>query len=221
MNQRLANRIAVITGASSGIGKATAIRFANCGARVICADQKSTGVETEITDRHGKDGATFVKCDVTDESQIENLVKEAKAWGGRLDVMCNYAGIAAETSRGGGFRVHDMPTEDFDRTMAINSRGVWLSCKYALKQMLEQEPRESNARGERTRGWIVNAASMFGVVGSANTPCYTPSKHAVVGMTKQMAIDYAKDRIHVSHPGQYLRYTRADFVRSTPCVQDT
>ena len=92
MDQRLKDRIAVITGGSSGLGRATAIRFANSGARIVVADLKSAGVEKEITDKHGKDGAIFVKCDVTQESSIEALVKEAARWGGRVDIMCNYAG---------------------------------------------------------------------------------------------------------------------------------
>lgn len=95
MDSRLEGRIAVITGGSSGLGRATAIKFANSGARVVCADLKSAGVEKEITEQHGKDRATFVKCDVTQESDIENLVKEAAKWGGRLDIICNYAGIAS------------------------------------------------------------------------------------------------------------------------------
>ncbi|OQO03913.1 hypothetical protein B0A48_10555 [Cryoendolithus antarcticus] len=195
---RLQGRIAVITGASSGLGKATAIKFANSGARIVCADLKSSGVEEELIKLHGKEAATFIPCDVTQESQIEALVSKAADWGGRVDIMCNYAGIAAETSYNMQARCDSMETKDFDLTMAINCRGVWLSCKYALKQMLKQEARSENARGERTRGWIVNAASMLGTVGTANAPAYVTSKHAVVGMTKQMAIDYAKDRIHVN-----------------------
>lgn len=221
MDQRLQDRIAVITGASSGIGKATALRFANSGARVVCADLKSSGVEDEIVKKHGDGRATFTQCDVTQESQIENLVHEAVKWGGRLDIMCNYAGIATEGAHvsKGGVRAHDCPTEDFDRTLAINTRGVFLCCKYALKQMLVQSPREPNARGDRTRGWIVNAASIFGMVGAANTPCYSTSKHAVVGMTKQMALDYAKDRIHVSHHLVYPWPKCTDVWRSTRCVR--
>ena len=161
MDQRLQGRIAVITGASSGLGKATAIRFADSGARIVCADIKSSGVETEITSKHGKDSATFVACNVTDEAEIENLVKEAVKFGGRLDIICNYAGIAVETAHGMDVRCHDIPTKDFDRTFSINVRGVWLCCKYALQQMLEQEPREANARGEKTRGWVCFALRLL------------------------------------------------------------
>ena len=100
MDSRLKDRVAIITGGSSGLGKATAIRFANSGAKIIVSDLKSSGVENEINDKHGKDTAIFVKCDVTQESEIENMVKEAAKWGGRVDIICNYAGIAS-----GGRRV--------------------------------------------------------------------------------------------------------------------
>lgn len=84
----------------------------------------------------------------------------------------------------------------FDKTLAINTRGVFLGCKYALQQFLVQAPHAPNDRGDATRGWIVNTASMLGVVGTANAPSYVASKHAVVGLTKAIAIDYARDRIH-------------------------
>ena len=83
----------LVTGGSSGLGAATAIRFANSGARVVVADLKSAGIEKQITDKHGKDSAIFVKVDVTKEDEIENLVQEAAKWGGRVDIMCNYAGM--------------------------------------------------------------------------------------------------------------------------------
>ena len=86
-----ANEIEV-TGASSGLGRATAIRFANSGARIVCADLKSSGVEQEINKHHGGDQATFIKCDVTQESEIADLVKGAAEWGGRVDIMCSFAG---------------------------------------------------------------------------------------------------------------------------------
>ena len=111
-------------------------------------------------------------------------------------VMCNNAGIATEVEKGLSLRIHETPTDNYDRTHAINQRAVWLGCKYAITQMLEQEPRAPNARGDRTRGWIINTASMLGLIGLAKGPCYVPCKHAVVGITRQVAIDYAKDRIH-------------------------
>jgi NAD(P)-dependent dehydrogenase (short-subunit alcohol dehydrogenase family) len=103
-----------------------------------------------------------------------------------------------ETGQGMNKRVHEVDVADFDRLHNVNTRGVWLCCKHALGQMLKQEPREANARGERTRGWILNAASMLGLVAFPCANSYVPSKHAVVGMTKQMAVDYAKDRIHIN-----------------------
>lgn len=217
MDERLKDRVAVITGGSSGIGRATALRFANAGAKIVIADLKSGGTEGEITDKHGKDRAIFVKCDVTQEKDIESLFQEAVKWARRLDISCHFAGIAVETTYDKPKRAHEMDVKDYDFLYSINERGVWLCCKYALKQMLEQEPREANARGDRARGWIINAASMLGLIagGSAvstlalvrpanviitveTAPAYVPSKHAVVGMTRQMAIDYAQDRIHVN-----------------------
>jgi NAD(P)-dependent dehydrogenase (short-subunit alcohol dehydrogenase family) len=110
--------------------------------------------------------------------------------------MCNNAGISTEVEKGLSLRIHDTPTDNFDRTHTINQRGVWLGCKYAVTQMLAQGPQEPNARGERTRGWIINTASMAGLIALQNAPCYVPAKHAVMSITKQVAIDYAKDRIH-------------------------
>lgn len=106
------------------------------------------------------------------------------------------AGIAVETSQGMNKRVHEVDVKDFDRTHAVNERGVWLCCKYALKQMMEQEPREANARGEKTRGWVVNAASMLGLIGLAHGNSYVPGKlfwklHAfVLGIADQHVCDY-------------------------------
>jgi len=207
-DDRLQGRIAVITGASSGLGRAMALKFASAGARVVCADlrpearpmaiHKSPPTPTHelINETSKGENAIFVQTDASDEEAIKALIAKAVSWGGRLDILCNNAGITTEVESALSLRIHDTPTENYDRTHAINQRAVWLGCKYGIKQMLEQEPREPNARGERTRGWIINTASMLGLIGLANAPCYVPSKHAVVGITKQVAIDYAKDRIH-------------------------
>jgi NAD(P)-dependent dehydrogenase (short-subunit alcohol dehydrogenase family) len=98
--------------------------------------------------------------------------------------MCNNAGIATEVEKGLSLRIHDTPTDDYDRTHAINQRAVCLGGKYAITQMLTREPREPNARGDRRRGWIINTSSMLGLVALANGPCYVPAKHAAVGITR-------------------------------------
>ncbi len=202
-----------------------AFKFASAGARVVCADlrpdarpmaaHKHPPIPTHeaIAETYGKDKAIFVQVDATDEKQIENLVKKAAGWGGRLDIMCNNAGISTEVESGLSLRIHDTPTENYDRTHAINQKAVWLGCKYAIIQMLAQEPRAPNARGDRPRGWIINTASMLGLIGLSNGPCYVPTKHAVVGITKQVAIDYAKDRIHCNAlcPGFVERYVLRSF----------
>ena len=91
-DDRLKDRVAIITGGSSGLGAATAIRFADSGARIVVADLQSNGIEKKIQEKHGKDSALFVKVDVTQESSIESLVQETARWGGRVDIICNYAG---------------------------------------------------------------------------------------------------------------------------------
>ncbi|EME42779.1 hypothetical protein DOTSEDRAFT_73533 [Dothistroma septosporum NZE10] len=197
-DSRLAGRIAIITGGSSGLGKATALRFARSGARIVVADLASSGVEQEIQTQYGKESATFVKVDVTQESDIQNLVQEAVNFGGRIDILLNYAGVGLEANYKSPVRLHEARVEDFDKTWAINVRGEWLCNKYVVAQMLKQEPQPPNARGERTKGRIVNVASTYGLIGGRGVPMYVPSKHAVVGMTKQMAADYATERIHVN-----------------------
>lgn len=163
MDSRLKNRLALVTGGSSGIGRAIAIKFADAGARVVVADIQETGVVDQITSSHGADSGIFVKCDVTQESQIQALVQDAIHFGGRVDILVNSAGTSFEGKYQIWPKAHEMKTEDFDRTWALNMRGSWLCSKYVLQQMLKQEPREPNARGDRTRGWIVNVASVMGM----------------------------------------------------------
>lgn len=92
-DDRLKDRVAIITGGSSGLGAATAFRFADSGARIVVTDLKSSGVEKKIQETHGKDSAMFVEVDVTQEASIQKMVKEAAKWGGRVDIICNYAGM--------------------------------------------------------------------------------------------------------------------------------
>ncbi|RDL37039.1 uncharacterized protein BP5553_04472 [Venustampulla echinocandica] len=208
MSSRLSDRVACITGASSGIGRAIALAYAAEGAVVVCSDlQPEAHADTNnefpvathdlIVQQGGK--AKFVKADVRYEEQVEALVAKTVEEFGRLDIMVNNAGIGTEVDhqmKAGDFRLHQTRTQDFDLVMNVNTRGVYLGCKYALAQFLKQEPLPPNGRGERTGGWIINLASIGGHVALAGAPCYTTSKHAVVGLTKEIAVSYAKDKIH-------------------------
>ncbi|KUJ20154.1 NAD(P)-binding protein [Mollisia scopiformis] len=206
MSPRLSGRVAIVTGASSGIGRAIALTYAREGASVMCADIELNAREDEggrsthemIVENNGK--AFFMKTDVTDEAQVKSLIAETVKAFGRLDIMVNNAGVCSEilgiASQVGGVRVHETSLETFDKTMNVNTRAVFIGCKYALEQFLAQEPLPSNSRGDATRGWIVNVASLAGIVGFQGAPAYTTSKHAVVGLTKEIGLSYAKDRVH-------------------------
>ncbi|KAJ4310954.1 hypothetical protein N0V94_008187 [Neodidymelliopsis sp. IMI 364377] len=207
MPGRLASKIAVITGASSGIGRAIALAFASEGATVVCSDLREEArvpgpsdasdaslASTVSTIKSAGGSAIFVKCDTTSSSDIENLINHAVKEYGRLDIMVNNAGIAIETGTNHGPRpIWDYEEDAFDKTIAVNVRGVWLGTKYASKAMKDQSP---HANGDR--GWIVNLASVFGLGGGSNSSGYITSKHAVMGLTKAAAWDCAQARIHVN-----------------------
>ena len=209
---RLKDRIAIITGSSSGLGAAIATAFATEGATVFCVDlypsprnaiNASTGKADDFNVRGSGQGtherlrqlgheATFHKADITKPREIELAVRACVAKYHRVDIMVNNAGISVESTHVRPLRAHETSEEDFDKTMSINSKGIFLGCKYALKQMLEQE------QIHRSRGWIVNTASVQGLVPYYGTPSYCASKGAAVMLTKQIALDYAKDRIHAN-----------------------
>lgn len=134
--------------------------------------------------------------------------------------MVNNAGIAIDVdglaAKPGGNRIHETATETFDLTMNINVRGVFLGCKYAIAQFLKQDPLPVNSRGDFTRGWIVNTASAGGLVALVGAPSYITSKHAVVGMTKQVAIDYAKDKIHCNALCPSCEFIIPEFIYCIP-----
>ena len=201
MPGRLQDKVAIVTGASSGIGRAIALAYAEEGAKLVCADlrevshfdankQETTGTTHDlITQSNGH--AIFVPCDVTDPAAVESLVAKAVEWGGRLDIMVNNAGISLE---GGDPRpVWDVPLETWNTTNAINSSGVFYGTKYASAQMLRQEP---HASGDR--GWIINTSSVLGLVGGWHTSAYCASKGAVANFTRAAAIDCGPQRIHVN-----------------------
>lgn len=206
----LEGRVAIVTGSSSGVGRAIALALASERACVVCSDITPTlrvgGYETdnapthEVIARTGK--AIFKNADTSSADDVEALVEAAVAEYGRLDIMINNAGIFC-----GQNRVTEEPVEAFDKTIGVNTRGVFLGMKYAISQMMKQEPRPSG-----DRGWIVNISSIGGLVGLLMEPSYCASKGAVVTLTRQVAIDYASDKIHINAvcPG----FLRTAMVRS-------
>lgn len=198
MATRLEQHVAVVTGSSSGNGRAIALALAQAGATVVCSDrvrealkdgyEPDLAVPTDelIRSRGGK--SAFVAADVVQAAQVQALVAAAVQQFGRLDIMVNNAGVFT-----GLHTILDETEEQFDFTMAVNTKGVWLGCKYAIAQMMQQAPRPSGSRGK-----VINIASIGGLVGLAQEPAYCTSKGAVVNLTRQLALDFAPHRINVN-----------------------
>jgi NAD(P)-dependent dehydrogenase (short-subunit alcohol dehydrogenase family) len=199
---KLANRIAIVTGSSSGIGRAIAQVLASEGASVVCSDlDKSAakgGYESDIdtdTDEliRQKGGiATFVAADASSAKDVISVIERAVSDFGRLDIMVNNAGVFT-----GAHTILEETEEQYDLTMNVNAKGVWLGCKYAIAQFMRQEP-TSTSTGSQSRGRVINIASVGGLVGLVTEPAYCASKGAVVNLTRQVAIDFADDRINVN-----------------------
>ena len=179
---KLKDKVALVTGAASGIGKATAINFAREGAAVLCADVNAPGAEAvarQIADTGGQ--AASVKADVAVEADVQEMVAQTVARWGRLDVLYNNAGI------GFGMPVTQLPVEEWDRLMGINLRGVYLGCKHAIPEMLKNGG-----------GAIVSTASDAGLRGSAYLSAYCASKGGVVLLTKSLAVEWAGQGIRIN-----------------------
>lgn len=186
MKKILDNKVAIVTGASSGIGRATAILYAKEGAKVIVSDiNKQGGKETVemITNNGGE--AFWVYADVSKPEDNEQLVQETLKKYGRLDIACNNAGIGGEQAP-----VTEMSGENWEKVIAINLSSVFYGMKHQIAAML------TNGGGA-----IVNISSILGSVGFANAPAYVAAKHGLVGLTKTTAIDYGKKGIRVNAVG--------------------
>ncbi len=201
---RLKDKIALITGSTSGIGEAAAKIFAREGARIIIVgrnQQSASRIASEIEKAGGE--AFFVKADVSQASEVQAMAREAIEHWGRVDILVNNAGGA----RGGRGSVTEVSEPGWSTVLQTNLQGVFLVCKAILPSMVE-----------RGGGVIVNTASSYGLVGSKNQAAYCAAKGGVVALTREMAIDYAAHNIRVNCvcPGAILTPLIEDYIVSTP-----
>ncbi|XP_027065598.1 borneol dehydrogenase, mitochondrial-like [Coffea arabica] len=182
VGKRLEGKVALITGAAQGIGACMARVFVNHGAKVVCVDINEE-LGRSVCDDLGAENASFLYCDVTKESDIENAINRTVHEHGKLDIMINNAGIADE----GKTSILDNDLSDFERVMRVNLSGVFLGIKHAARAMI---PTRS--------GSIINLGSISGSIGGITSHSYSSSKHAVVGLTRNAAAELGKHGIRVN-----------------------
>ena len=183
MSKEFEGKIALVTGGSSGIGRATAIAFAKKGAKVVIASRRETeSEETVAMIKEVGSEAIFFKTDITQAIQVENLVNQTINTYSRLDYAFNNAGIEGIVRPS-----IEQTEENWNQVIDINLKGVWLSMKYQIPEMLKNGG-----------GAIVNNASIFGLVGSPNLSIYCASKHGVIGLTRSLALELGPQGITVN-----------------------
>lgn len=207
MNGEFVNKVAIVTGAASGIGRTSAQFYARDGASVVVSDVDEAGGEETVKLIQEADGeATFVKADVSQPADCEALVVQAVERYGRLDFACNNAGIGGEPNI-----TADYSIEGWQQVININLSGVFYCMKYQIPAMLD-------AGG----GVIVNMASILGQVAFATAPAYVAAKHGIVGLTKNAAVEYAEQGIRVNAVGPgFIKTSMLDPLEEDPEMMQT